>query len=252
MPCAISAFRCKAMFYFLEETTSTNDDARDRRYVEGDIICAERQTAGRGQRGHKWSSGEGLDLTFSLVLEPTFVAVDEQFSILQITALALVATLADYGIAASIKWTNDIYVGDRKITGVLIEHNVSGAYLSRTIIGIGININRTEFDPSLPNPTSMKAETGRTFDRREVLEHFHGKIMRLYASLHAGEVRRLQNRYAEYLYRRDELHTYALPDGSRFEGVIRGTEPSGRLVVEHSDGHTETYAFKEIEYVLKK
>lgn len=240
------------MFRFVEETTSTNDDARDVRYVEGDIICAERQTAGRGQRGHKWSSGEGLDLTFSLVLEPTFVAVDGQFAILQITALALVDTLADYGIAASIKWTNDIYVGDRKITGVLIEHNISGGNLARTIVGIGINVNRTEFDPSLPNPTSMRVETGCTFDRREVLERFHGKVMQAYAALRAGEVQRLRERYAALLYRRDERHTYALPDGTRFEGVIRGVEPSGRLAVEHSDGHTESYAFKEIEFVLKK
>jgi len=240
------------MFSFIGETTSTNDDARDGRYVEGDVICAERQTAGRGQRGHKWSSGEGLDLTFSLVLEPTFVAVDGQFAILQITALALVDTFADYGIAASVKWTNDIYVGDRKITGVLIEHNISGGNLARTIIGIGINVNRTEFDPSLPNPTSMKVETGRTFDRREVLERFHTKIMRLYDALRCGEVRMLRERYEALLYRRDERHTYALPDGARLEGVIRGVEPSGRLLVEHSDGHTEAYAFKEIEFVLKK
>ena len=67
------------MIHRIEETTSTNDDARDAKYRHGDIVWAERQTAGRGQRGHKWSSAEGLNLTFSLVLEPRFLPAGEQF-----------------------------------------------------------------------------------------------------------------------------------------------------------------------------
>ena len=143
------------MIHRIEETTSTNDDARDAKYRHGDIVWAERQTAGRGQRGHKWSSAEGLNLTFSLVLEPRFLPAGEQFLLNEAVALALTDTFAQFGIAARIKWTNDIYAGDKKLVGILIEHSYSGQTLARTIVGIGINVNQTEFDPALPNPVSM-------------------------------------------------------------------------------------------------
>ena len=120
------------MIHRIEETTSTNDDARDAKYRHGDIVWAERQTAGRGQRGHKWSSAEGLNLTFSLVLEPRFLPAGEQFLLNEAVALALTDTFAQFGIAARIKWTNDIYAGDKKLVGILIEHSYSGQTLART------------------------------------------------------------------------------------------------------------------------
>ena len=107
------------MIHRIEETTSTNDDARDAKYRHGDIVWAERQTAGRGQRGHKWSSAEGLNLTFSLVLEPRFLPAGEQFLLNEAVALALTDTFAQFGIAARIKWTNDIVLGGRKLCGIL-------------------------------------------------------------------------------------------------------------------------------------
>ena len=164
------------MIYRIDETTSTNDEARDAKYRHGDIVWAERQTAGRGQRGHTWTSPEGENLTFSMVLEPRFLPVGEQFLLSEAVTLALTDTFAAYGIDTRIKWTNDIYVGDRKLVGILIEHNHAGASLSRTIAGIGINVNQTEFDPALPNPVSMAMVAGRTFDRGEVLEAFRRQI----------------------------------------------------------------------------
>ena len=160
------------MIYRIDETTSTNDEARDAKYRHGDIVWAERQTAGRGQRGHTWTSPEGENLTFSMVLEPRFLPVGEQFLLSEAVTLALTDTLAAYGIDTRIKWTNDIYVGDRKLVGILIEHNHAGASLSRTIAGIGINVNQTAFDPALPNPVSLAQAGGRKFNRSRLLETF--------------------------------------------------------------------------------
>lgn len=153
------------MIYRLASTTSTNDEARDIRYRHGDVVWAERQTAGRGQRGHAWHSPEGENLTFSIVLEPCFLPVGEQFMLSEAISLALVDTFADYGIDTRIKWTNDIYAGDRKIVGMLIENNCSGPLLVRSIAGIGINVNQTVFDPALPNPVSM----AQLADRKSVV-----------------------------------------------------------------------------------
>ena len=130
------------MIYRIDETTSTNDDARDARYRHGDIVWAERQTAGRGQRGHTWLSPRGENLTFTLVLEPHFLPVGEQFLLSEIVTLALTELFNRYGIDTRIKWTNDIYTGDRKLVGMLIEHDLAGGRLARTLAGIGINVNQ--------------------------------------------------------------------------------------------------------------
>lgn len=240
------------MIHRIEETTSTNDDARDAKYRHGDIVWAERQTAGRGQRGHKWSSAEGLNLTFSLVLEPRFLPAGEQFLLNEAVALALTDTFAQFGIAARIKWTNDIYAGDKKLVGILIEHSYSGQTLARTIVGIGINVNQTEFDPALPNPTSMALEAGRTFDREEVLNRFHAALMRRYAALEAGDRVPLAEEYRRRMYRIDAPQAFRLPDGTRFTGVIRGVRAGGALLVEHPDGTLHDYLFREIEFEVKK
>lgn len=240
------------MIYHLAETTSTNDVARETRYGHGDLICAERQTAGRGQRGHTWKSPEGVNLLFSVVLCPAFLPAGEQFLLSQTVALALVDTFDAYGIDTRIKWTNDIYAGDRKLVGILLEHNLSGERLARTVAGIGINVNQTAFDPALPNPTSMALEAGRTFDRDEVLRSFYDALMRRYAALEAGGKEALAAEYRRRLYRLDEPQPFRLPDGTLFTGIVRGVEPAGALQVEHPDGVRRSYLFKEIEFAVKK
>lgn len=240
------------MIYHIEQTTSTNDDARDPKYGHGDIIWAERQTAGRGQRGHTWTSPEGVNLTFSLVLEPRFLPVGEQFLLSEVIALALTDTFAESGIDARIKWTNDIYVGDNKLVGILIEHNYAGQELSRTIAGIGINVNQTQFDPALPNPVSMALATGRTFDRGEVLDTFHTHCMARYEQLRCGDKQTIQEHYRRKMFRLGENHPYRRPDGTIVEAVIEGVRPTGELMLRHADGSHGEYLFREIEFVVKR
>ena len=237
-------------FYPFDTLSSSNDEARDPRYAEGDWIGVEHQTAGRGQRGHSWSSQAGLDITGSLVLEPRFVAVREQFSISQCIALGVVDTLKGYDIEAQIKWTNDIYVAGHKVAGILIEHSLSGGYLVRTIAGIGLNVNRTAFDPELPNPTSMALIAGRQFDREEVLERLHAALMARYEALREGGAEALRCDYHAHLYRLNREQRFRLPSGEEFLGKIRGVEADSTLWVEHPDGHKEGYLFREIEFVI--
>ena len=157
-----------------------------------------------------------------MVLEPRFLPVGEQFLLSEAVTLALTDTFAAYGIDTRIKWTNDIYVGDRKLVGILIEHNHAGASLSRTIAGIGINVNQTAFDPALPNPVSLE------LDERETL----------------------QRDYRERMYRLGEQHPYRLPDGTLFQAAIEGVLPSGELILRHADGTRHEYLFREIEFVI--
>ena len=226
------------MIYHLGTTTSTNDDARDPKYRHGDIVWAEHQTAGRGQRGHKWLSPEGENLTFTMVVEPRFLAVAEQFLLCEAMSVALTDTFAAYGIDTRIKWTNDIYAGDRKLEGVLIEHNYSGQTLSRSLLGIGINVNQTKFDPS--------------YDRREVLETFERCMLTRYAQLETGDREALQRDYRDRMYALGEMRTFRYPDGTPTRGAIEGVLPSGELILRHEDGSRREYLFKEIEFVLPR
>ena len=217
-----------------------------------DVVWAECQSAGRGQRGHTWHSNEGVNLTFSTVLKPTFLTAVEQFMLSEVVALSLVDALAEYGVECRIKWTNDIYAGDKKIAGVLIEQSLAGDTIARTVVGIGINVNQREFPTDLPNPTSIVVERGAECDRREVLECFLKHLEKWYSRLERGEREVIESAYNYRLYRRDEFHAYALPSGERFEAAIRGVRATGHLVLEHRDGSFGEYAFKEVEFVIAR
>lgn len=144
---------------------------------------------------------------------------------------------------------NDIYVGDRKLVGILIEHNHAGASLSRTIAGIGINVNQTAFDPALPNPVSLAQAGGRKFNRSRLLETFLVRCLRRYAQLERGEKEALQHAYRERMYRLGEQH----PTAARRHAVSgrdRSVLPSGELILRHADGTRHEYLFREIEFVI--
>ena len=233
-----------------QHSISTNDDARDARYDHFDAIWAEYQSAGRGQRGHVWHSREGENLTFSVVLNPHFLPIVEQFLLSEVIALALVETLGKYGIECRIKWTNDIYAGNKKIVGVLIEQALSCERIERTIVGVGINVNQTEFDPSIPNPVSMAQLLGRELNSEEVLQCFLTRLQYNYELLRSGEKAELHDRYNGLLYRKNEYHIYALPSGEKFRAKILGTAPSGALRLESESGETKDYLFKEVEFII--
>lgn len=238
-------------YHFVPQTTSTNDEARDPRYSHGDMIRTEFQTAGRGQRGHVWTSPKGENLIVSIVWEPVFLPASQQFLISEAVSLALVDTMVSYGIEASIKWTNDIYVGDRKLVGTLIENNLSGGNIARSIPGIGINVNQTEFDPSLPNPCSMRQILGRSIDRDELQHRLAATLAARYDQLENGDREALQADYRSHMYRLNEEHPYRYPDGRTVMAVLRGVRPSGELLLDLPDGRQEGFLFKEIEFVIE-
>lgn len=238
------------MIYKKQSTTSTNDDARSAEYKHLDVVWAEWQSAGRGQRGHSWHSVENENLTFSVVLQPHFLPIVEQFLLSEVVALALVDTMADWGIECRIKWTNDIYAADRKLVGVLIEQSLSAERIERTIVGIGINVNQLTFPDDLPNPTSMACEVGESVEREAVLGSFIRHLEELYGVLERGDKHLIEERYRQTMYHLGEEYTYAYASGERFRATIRGVRPSGELRLEHTDGTIGEYAFKEVEFVL--
>ena len=164
----------KAGIIWLKLTDSTNDEARRRLDALDNlsVLAAETQTAGRGQGDHTWTSAPGQNLTFTLVLKfpPCApIATSEILLITQAVTGGIRRYLLSKGVESRIKWPNDIYVGDRKICGILIENILDGKQVSSSMIGIGLNLNQDRFPADLPNPISLRQLTGRTYDLRTEL-----------------------------------------------------------------------------------
>ena len=242
---------------WLDTVDSTNNEALRKADILDNlsVIAAGLQTSGKGQRGNRWSSERGCNLTFSILLKDgTLAAIDaqDQFLITEAVTLALTDYLSGKGIPARIKWPNDIYVRDRKICGVLIENSLNGNRLRRSVVGVGLNVNQREFPEDLPNPTSMSIESGNHYDAKDELKVFM-EIFKKYAeSLDDINLRsEMRREYLGRMYRKAEAHLYRdVIEGRDFTGTIRGVDATGELVVEMPDGSERTFGFKEISYII--
>ena len=267
---------------WLESVDSTNKECR--RHISDidnlSVVSALLQTSGRGQRGNSWCSAPGENLTFSIVLKfPSGVAAGvggfepvqayDQFVLSEITALSVVDFLAGHDIQAMIKWPNDIYVGDRKICGILIENALRGEWLTHSIIGIGLNVNQRNFDVTIPNPTSMVLcrdyledrsvcstnEALDDFELQALLEEFM-EIFQAYMERYChirGGYSRLRHMYLSHLWRKDEPAQYIDRKSSReFTGTIRGLSDMGNLLIQTEDGSLQEFSFNEISYLLPR
>ena len=215
------------------------------------VVTARHQTAGRGQGGNRWEDAEGQNLLFSIQIRPVEVAIGHQFVLAMAEALALKRALDAYADGMELKWPNDIYVGHRKICGMLLEHDLRGGIISRTIIGPGINVNQRIFRSDAPNPVSLFQLLHHTMSREEVMERFLQRFADYYARLEGGGATdEIHRTYHERLYRRDgRLHRFR-DAGGEFLAQLDGVEPDGHLLLTDETGHGRRYAFKEIQYVL--
>lgn len=232
---------------------STNARLRDmltkKELPEFTVVWCDKQTAGRGQMGNSWESEEGKNLTFSLLLRPDFLPVSQQFRITQLLTLALMDVLRPFSKNIAIKWPNDIYAGDKKLGGILIENSLKGNSIDQSIIGIGLNLNQIHFTSEAPNPISLSQLTGLQHSRRELLGLFLKALTIRYVDwLESGNSDKLADEYLGCLYRRDGWHRYADAQGS-FEATFEGIAPDGHLLLRDSGGHTRRYAFKEVRFL---
>lgn len=238
----------------LQSATSTNSYIKqldaEQPLEHATVVSAVDQTAGRGQRGNSWESEKGKNLTFSVMLKPDFIKIREQFAISEISALAVKDTLDKYCSDITIKWPNDIYYKDKKICGMLIENDTCGEYLTKSIPGIGININQEVFRSDAPNPVSLFNITGRTYDTDSILDECMHHLLRRYKEIATPEGREAtHNQFLASLYRKGVKAGFRDCDGE-FTGTITGVEPYGRLIIEKESGEERRYEFKEVAYII--
>lgn len=213
---------------------------------EGTVISTYNQWGGRGQIGSKWLGQPHKNIAFSLILHPSFLAVQKQFLLNQAVSLAVTDLIRQYSTKKlQVKWPNDIYLNGKKLVGILIQATLSGSSFQSSIVGIGINVNQVDFAPDLPNPTSLKLEEGRDFDLESIIDNLCHCLESRYLQLRQNNWQQIQATYLEQLYQKGELHPYFYPDGTAFEGKIIGVSPIGKLLIETKRG-TEAFAMKEV------
>ena len=210
-------------------------------------VAADFQEAGRGQGSNRWFSDAGENMLCSILFRPPVPAA-RQFLFNQYFSLTVRKFLLRYVPEVQVKWPNDIYVGNRKIAGILIEHSVVGDRISRTIAGIGLNINQKEFPAPLPNPTSIYRETGVRHDVGALTAELVAVCAAEYGRLDVRGSDELRSEYLACLYRRGEFHGY-LVGSERVTARIDGVDAYGRLLLSDKNGQNRCCGIKEISFL---
>lgn len=231
----------------IDETDSTNRWLREHASDGNVAVVADYQTAGRGCGANGWESERGKNLLFSVLIHPGWVRAGEQFFLSMAVSNAIRRTLDCCLLPRSeVKWPNDIYVGDGKMCGILIENELRGNCIKDCIVGIGVNVNQRLFRSDAPNPVSMvQVAGGSEFDR----EHVLNRVLQEFADiLDHWDPAVIGREYRQHLYRRNGFHAYTDSAGT-FMAEMVGVEDDGHLVLCDESGLHRCYAFKEVQFV---
>lgn len=238
---------------WLDSATSTNTlmAADAGCYAHGDVLAVREQTAGRGQRGNSWEAEPGKNLTFSLMLRPRALRAADAFLLSMTVSVGMVKALQRIlGIEIQLKWPNDIYAGDLKLAGILIENSFAGNMLGHAVIGIGLNVNQMRFCSDAPNPVSMAQLAGHEFDLNEVLDAVTNEIVAEFDTFQSNpDIDTLTATYSSMLWRRTGVWPWH--DNLRdeiLEAAILKVAPTGHLTLDLTP--PRTYAFKEVAAIL--
>lgn len=233
---------------FVPECHSTNilatELSQKPEITEGTVVITDNQTSGKGQRGNIWVTEKGKNLTFSIILKPSFLRVKDQFQLNRAISLGVWDYLAQRGQKADLKWPNDVLINDKKVCGILIENQVQGTSFTNSIAGIGLNINQRAF--AVPTASSLSMVTGVTYDlSTELIDVLHAIEIR-YQALRKAQLSKLENDYLSVLYGFNEKRFFSTADET-FEGKILGVDDSGRLIIE-VDGAKRLFNTKEVRF----
>ena len=237
----------------LETTESTNSFAkellRESRPAEGTLITTREQTAGKGQAGNTWLSEPAVNLTLSYIFYPTFLNVEKQFYLNMAVSLALRECCEQAtGLDFHIKWPNDIYAGDEKVAGVLIENTISGSKISSSVVGIGLNVNQTFFDLALPNATSLRNVHFENYNLEKIRDSLSHYIEKYYLQLRQQHYNFLYRAYTESLFRYQQTARF-VAGKKEFRGQIIGVSKEGKLLIE-SEGKERSFGMREVAFVI--
>ena len=235
----------------VNQTLSTNDllweMLASEEHKNGFVLQAESQIKGKGQEGNKWITEPGKNLTMSIYIVPKIEAKDV-FYLNMMASLAIRKTLEAFDIVASIKWPNDIFVGDKKIAGVLVKNQIQAGKINKTVLGIGLNINQTDFPIERPI-TSIKRELRRRKNIAEVFNLLYQNLDFYFDILVNQNFSLLKRQYLQHLYRKNAWNEYSSKQLGRFSGNILGVNDHGQLELQTMDGAEHVFDMQTIRFL---
>jgi BirA family transcriptional regulator, biotin operon repressor / biotin---[acetyl-CoA-carboxylase] ligase len=211
-------------------------------------IYTDEQTQGKGLGSNRWYSHKDQNILISFIFQPP-ITIQNQFYFNQYFSLAILTFLSHYVDNLSIKWPNDIYVGNKKIAGILIEHAIQGKKLRYSVAGVGININQTFFESEIPNPTSLKLITGAKYSISELIQQLMNSLDETYHLIKNHEFEKLENEYLKRLYQYQISADYLIK-GKKTIGKIVGLSPFGQLLIENEKSAILTCGYKEVQFII--
>ncbi|MCK7591993.1 biotin--[acetyl-CoA-carboxylase] ligase [Subsaxibacter sp. CAU 1640] len=213
------------------------------------IVTADHQTDGRGQMGTNWASQEGKNLTVSVFKDVSFLKIEHSFYISISVSLAVFKALEMFQIRRlKIKWPNDILSENKKIAGILIENVIKQNQLQASVIGLGLNVNQTEFE-GLPNASSLLLISGKVLDLDEVLNEILKQLHIYFQKLENGYLKKLKQEYENQLFRKGKPSTFMNMHGEFFTGIILGISDSGNLKLQTEKDEELEFDLKEISLI---
>lgn len=225
---------------WLQTTISTNLDAKaliEKGSPNGTLVIAEEQTKGRGRRGRKWESPPGQSIYMTLGLKPD-IEPDKASMLTLIMAYATAKAIRKItGLDAKIKWPNDIVLNGKKVCGILTEMHLEQTGIKSVVIGIGINVNQTEFNEVIKDTaTSLLLEGGKNVSREELVAWTMNYFEEAYEQfLLQKNLAFLKEEYEKLLANRNKEVRVLEPQGE-YEGVALGICDTGELIVRRVDG----------------
>ncbi len=241
------------IFHF-DEINSTNvwlyDKISEKNDISDVVVVASHQSAGRGMDKNKWESEAGKNLLFSIALNVNFLEAENQFQISQAVSVAIVETLAQFidNQQLFIKWPNDIYFGDKKLAGMLIQNTIEGRMMGVSIIGIGLNVNQIEFSKDIPNPISLKMISSKDYDIEDLLNLLINNIKSSVESLRFSENQiEINRKYISKAYRFGVWSEYFYQNQVK-SMIINGFDKYGRLLLRDKEGAGIVCDVKELQF----
>lgn len=225
----------------VDETTSTNALVVARAKAgepEGLVVVTEEQSAGRGRLDRVWEAPRGTSLTFSILLRPEVPPASWTWIPL-LTGYALQAALADRVPEVTLKWPNDVMVGEHKLAGILVER-VETDLGPAAVIGIGLNVNQTRDELPTEIATSLRIELEETFDRNPLLVQVLGSFRALLPLLDEPEV--LRAAYTDVCATVGRTVDVHLPGGETVRGEVLDLDQYGALVLSTGEGTFTAHA----------
>jgi len=214
-------------------------------YTVNDVILAGFQTEGRGQRGNIWQSEFDKNLTFSFALRSDFLKLDEQFVISKAVSVGIARYLEEkLGVPISLKWPNDILVGNQKICGILLETKIIDGKRFM-IVGVGLNVNQTSFNTEHA-ATSLSLEFGRPMDPVKELEQLLTHLQKYLAQVKERILNGIDDEYLSRLKGTDDFVSLETK-GEKFTGRIIYVSNSGEISVKSDDGKLKNYRTGQVK-----